>query len=99
MKNIYPLISKGNITFNDLVLLDFDKDLFEQLDFLKEDLLQVTFVPDYLLDVGWFPSFDKHGCFKIYVIKACNWEEPIFIDQANNFLSLYESIEKAILVL
>ena len=68
--------SPFKITFNDLII-DENKDIFEQLDFLKEDLFQAEY-KDEILDIGWYPSFNINGNFVISVIKDFDWENPVF---------------------
>lgn len=66
--------SPGTITYN-----DFDIDprlpINEDNDALKEDMFQVEYPNNYIIDVGWYSGVKK---FIIYIIKDCNWEEPIF---------------------
>jgi hypothetical protein len=84
----------GKITHDDLSPLK-NIDLSYQVESLKEDLLQVEYPASLLLDVGWYPSFNVTGCFQIRVIKAYDWDTPLFSSQANTIQSLIEEMKTA----
>ncbi|MGY3778172.1 hypothetical protein [Isobaculum melis] len=69
---------QGTMMFDDLHHLSSDKTVQEQVSYLKEDLLQAHFIHNYILDIGWYPSFSGNGAFQILLIKAGNWDMPIF---------------------
>jgi len=73
----------GKITYNELINIDFDKNINNQEDLLKEDLLQVQYGGSYLLDVGWHPEFDKTGQFIIQIINNYDWENPLLKKEAS----------------
>ncbi len=58
---------------------------------LKEDLFQMSY-QDYTLDVGWYPEFDINGSYKVLLIKAHDWSNPI-----NEFISRDICIIKSLL--
>ena len=73
----------GKITYNELMNIDFNKNINSQIELLKEDLLQVQYGDSYLLDVGWHPEFDKTGKFIIQIIDNYNWEKPLLKKEAS----------------
>ncbi|WP_159514027.1 MULTISPECIES: hypothetical protein [Enterobacter] len=93
--NIDFSVKKGDIVFNEFSLKK-DIPLSKQLDELKEDMLQVEFPDGYILDVGWRPSFDVNGKFYIYLIKDCNWEEPVYSGSAEDVELLELKVKHAI---
>ncbi|MDC9624019.1 hypothetical protein PSI22_20900 [Xenorhabdus sp. XENO-7] len=88
----------GVIIFNDFFIRN-DIPLENQLDELKEDMLQVEFPNGYLLDIGWRSSFEIDGQFKLALIKDFNWENPIYLDSANDLFGLEAKIQLAMLKL
>ncbi|MGB1040242.1 MAG: hypothetical protein ACPGVD_05175 [Flavobacteriales bacterium] len=46
---------------------------------LQEDLLQIIFDDiNLIVDLGWYGDFETNiGCFKIYIIKDFDWEDPL----------------------
>lgn len=82
--------SPFKITFNDLVL-DENKEIFEQLDNLKEDLFQAQH-QDEILDIGWYPSFSEKGKFVISIIRDYDWENPIFKKEVKEIKDLLKII-------
>lgn len=57
---------------------DFDSTINDPIDanslLLKEDMIQVKYPLGYTLDIGHYSGIKK---FIVYVIRDCNWEEPI----------------------
>ena len=63
----------------------------------EEDLLQVQFFNEkYILDVGWYPHIGRNGKFKVYVVKNCDWQNPLFIKSDNTINDLITTIKQAI---
>jgi hypothetical protein len=65
--------SPGIVVFDDFNL-NVDLPLDEDNDDLKEDMFQVEYPNDYIIDLGWYSGIKQ---FIVYIIKDCNWEEPI----------------------
>ena len=78
---------KGKITYNDF---NIDSKIpFKNQEFsFKEDILQVNYPQGYLLDVGWYPEFNPKGKFTIYIIKNCDWSNPIAIKKTKSLETL-----------
>lgn len=86
--------SPFEIIFNDLII-DENKEIFEQLDNLKEDLFQAQY-KDETLDIGWYPSFSKNGRFIISIIKDLDWENPIFKKEVREIEDLLKGIKEVL---
>ena len=87
----------GIITYDNLFWLFNDTDgLINKLEF-EEDLLQVQFFNEkYILDVGWYPHIGRNGKFKVYVVKNCDWQNPLFIKSDNTIKDLITTIKQGI---
>ena len=87
----------GIITYDNLFWLFNNTDgLINKLEF-EEDLLQVQFFNEkYILDVGWYPHIGRNGKFKVYVIKNCDWQNPLFIKSDNTINDLITTIKQGI---
>jgi hypothetical protein len=88
-------ISPGVVTFKNF---DYDenKSLLEQLNILQEDMIQIDFFDRYILDIGWYPSWDKNGCFKLLVIEGEDWNEPLLALSSKNIDELKDKLKEAI---
>lgn len=84
--------SPGKVTYNDFNL-DPNLPLDEDNDGLKEDMFQVVYPQNYAIDVGWYSGVQQ---FIVYLIKDCNWEEPIEKIMCTNLNELEEGIESCI---
>ncbi|UZE13821.1 hypothetical protein [Pseudomonas sp. B21-053] len=82
---------KGKITYDDFSFLKNFKNS-RQIESLKENLFQVEYLDTYLLDVGWYASFDINGSFEIRVIKAYDWNTPLFFSQTESIKTLLSKI-------
>ncbi len=72
---------KGNrkiINIYDNWNLNFDEDLYTQVDELHEDLIQISFIRGYTLDIGWYPEHDEKGQFEGKLIQYEKWDAPIY---------------------
>lgn len=82
--------SPGVIKYN-----DFDinpKEPFNEDDEgLKEDMFQIEYPFDYVLDIGWYSGIKQ---FIIYVIKSCNWDEPILEEKCKDASELEVLMEE-----
>lgn len=87
----------GIITYENLFwLFNNTNELINKLEF-EEDLLQVQFFNEkYILDVGWYPHIGRNGKFKVYVIKNCDWQNPLFIKSDNTINDLITTIKQGI---
>ena len=56
--------------------LTMEMHVTDHLHELDEDMLQVEYDGNIILDVGWYPSFNPHGQFKIFVIENHDWDKP-----------------------
>ena len=86
----------GEITHNDLKLLDENIPLKNQVDVLKEDLLQVNYNDKYIIDVGWYPEFDENGNFKVYVIEHLDWSTPKIVKKSKTIDRLISDLIECI---
>lgn len=77
LQTIKDHFSRGTVLYDEF-FVDPNRDLADQLEQLGEDLFQVEFPHELLVGIGWYPSHSASGQFRIFVIKACNWEEPLF---------------------
>ncbi|MBE9117371.1 hypothetical protein IQ249_15840 [Lusitaniella coriacea LEGE 07157] len=88
----------GRVTFNDLSNLT-QENFIQEIDSLKEDMLQVELPGDHSLDVGWYPSFDISGSFRVFLIKNCDWDYPIYSKTAKDIVTLEQRLEEIVLQL
>lgn len=51
---------------------------------------------DLLVDVGGYPELDPAGEFAIRVVRASNWDEPIFEARTGDLRGLIEALERAV---
>jgi hypothetical protein len=86
----------GIITLDDLSHLNQSLDTPVIIDNLKEDLFQAIFPQNKIIDIGWHPEFCQNGTFIVSLIKAYDWEHPIFSDKAKNWGELHEVISIAL---
>lgn len=86
----------GTITLDDISHLDQLADTSMIIDDLKEDLFQAIFPHDQIIDIGWYPEFCENGKFRVSLIKAYDWEHPIFSDNAKSLAELNKSILNAL---
>jgi hypothetical protein len=86
----------GTITLDDISHLNQLAGTSGIIDDLKEDLFQAVFPKDQIIDIGWHPEFYENGTFRVSLIKAYDWEHPIFSDQAKNWEELYNAISCAL---
>lgn len=86
--------SKGYVVKDDFI--DLDIPIENQLDKLYEDMFQFRSVGGELaFDIGWY-DFENTGCFKIYIIKNQDWDNPIYRKDIYDFSLLKEEINAAI---
>ena len=66
---------------NEFYTYDPNSEFEEKLnyEYLTEDLLQLYLEKDCTtIDLGWYGDLSENkGCFKVYVIKNENWENPL----------------------
>ena len=67
----------GNVTFDKLSKFNDEIPLSKQKHLLDEDLLQISYSNKITMDVGWYPAFDPKGVFKILIVKARDWDNPL----------------------
>lgn len=102
MSKISCLDLKGGI-IKLLSDIDFTIPIEVQKDLLVQDICQIKYSNDHIIDVGWYPedqSIYDDSCFKVYLVKGCDWENPINIINVKSLVLLKEvlinQIEKMI---
>jgi hypothetical protein len=77
--NFLKFINKldGIILQNNFDGINENVPLQNQLSLMAEDMLQIEFENDLILDVGWYFRSAAGGYFITYVIKDCDWDNPI----------------------
>jgi hypothetical protein len=88
----------GHVTFWDLLGIDERVQLTAQVDELKEDLAQVAYPDGVLLDVGWYPEFSADGAFRVSVVRADDWDEPLFVERCQSVAQLKNALRTAVAV-
>lgn len=78
----------GIIIFDDISCLDQSVGLAEIVDELKEDLFQASFRFEQIIDIGWYPEFCESGFFRVSLILECNWETPVYCEEAKDWVGL-----------
>ncbi|EJM00536.1 hypothetical protein PMI18_02944 [Pseudomonas sp. GM102] len=86
----------GTISFDDISRLNQLTDTSMIVDDLKEDLFQAVLPNDQLIDIGWHPEFCENGTFRISLIKAYDWEHPIFSEKAKSWTELNKAISNTL---
>ncbi len=84
----------GIIVQNNFDGINQNIPLQDQLSLLAEDMLQIKFENDLVLDVGWYFR-PTGGYFITFVIKDCDWNNPIVKIKSSYFNELKQSIKKA----
>ncbi|MBY0014089.1 MULTISPECIES: hypothetical protein [Paenibacillus] len=82
----------GRITYNTYKLSPTDQT---DLEWISEDMFQVEYPNGYVLDVGWYGGFDE-GIFIIFIIKDCQWSEPLLRREYKDVNKLYEGMKECI---
>lgn len=75
-----------------IVYFDFDTDSGESLNKYDEDLLQVKYPKNILLDAGWYTN-----SFVVYVIKNCNWENPVVKKECKDLAELHKALKECVI--
>lgn len=84
--------SPGVISYNDFNI-DPNVPFDEENDSLKEDMFQVEDPYNYTIDMGWYSGVKK---FILFIIKDCNWEEPIFKGMYTNLKDLETGLKESV---
>jgi hypothetical protein len=56
-------------------------------------MFQVKFPNNLVIDVGWYGVNNK---FIIYIVKDCNWEEPVFKGFYSNLTDLESGMDECL---
>ncbi|AKJ98446.1 hypothetical protein VM99_10370 [Pseudomonas chlororaphis] len=78
----------GVITFDDISCLDQSVGVAEISNELKEDLFQASFPFEQIIDIGWYPEFCESGFFRVSLILECNWDAPVYSEEAKDWVEL-----------
>jgi hypothetical protein len=54
-------------------------------------MIQIEYPLDYVLDAGWYSGIKQ---FIVYVIKNCNWDEPIAKKKCKGISELEMSLKE-----
>ena len=77
--------------------LDLSKDAMLQLEFLQEDLLLIQYADhNVALGLGWLPAYKPDGRFVLSVVKAQDWENPVFEIEFRDIRDLIKNINNGI---
>src|SRR5688572_17140179 len=89
-------LGNGTVTFWDLDSLDAARSLADQRDHLKEDLAQIQFGDELILDIGWYPEFSADGEFVVSLVRADNWDAPVFEQRVADVPNLGAAVARAV---
>lgn len=83
--------SPGRVTHNDFNIRIWSNFDVED-DSLKEDMFKVNYPKNYILDIGWYSGINK---FIVYIVKDCDWDNPIQKIKCNDLKELINSVKKS----
>lgn len=99
MNTLEALLISNNIEDVKIIKNDFsDFDSVDE-DVLSEDMLQINSQvnnDNYTFDVGWYETPPNLSYFKIYIIKNCDWEDPVYEKVISKNNELAASLKEAL---
>jgi hypothetical protein len=87
----------GRVSFWGLERVDAHLPLLEQSKELREDLAQVQYPNAVVLDVGFYPEFSDRGSFVVSVVRAGDWDAPLFKQHGQTIEALLDALRRAVI--